>query len=744
VRVVPAYTVSDAVRSLRRPPYAWIAGTLLVILALLAGFATTVGVRQRADADRAARANLAATLDVAAEQTYSQQPDRAVLQALAAYRIDPDDPRPRDSVLEALYQDTRLGGILPASHGRPSALAVSAHTVAAGASDGSVSVYDVPDRRVTTVLRPDVGPIRVTTFAPDPRWLASGGDDGVVVRDLTTGRTAWRMPGVAVTGIAFAPDSHRIALTDNAGDMITHDLALGTTVTVPVAHQRLRAVAFLSATTLAVGGDDRAVDIYDLGPQPPRRLTSIGTDSAITSITPVVSTDAGKSFYFSEYNGLVHAYDPNTFKPAHDPVRAAIASQVIALVGGGLLVTTPGAVQNVSIDSDTGRFTKEDWSYSGGVAGGVVAATSDGRLVTTVSASGAILLWQRPVARPDVSRIVELTGAYPIPGTSMLLAAIGGDVFEGSALALVGRATGRLIDVVRPGGVFNGVFGSPLLYDAKDKIAVVYTRQGTAWLYRVEGRKLVTIGSLAVSGARPPITAIAFEAARDRLLVARGAMITAVQLRNLKHVTENLLYHHSGQVQTIQVSPNGEHLALGVTSGVTVFTLDSDGFVSGNGQQISTQLATQMTIPDDNTIITGDVDGSVEMYRLSSGFWVGTELGGNVGEVSSVVALDGLAFAIGRNHVAQVFELDDGRQVFAAKLPADFTLARFWPDNGQLRLSSFLVSGLNATLNVDPVAVANAACQLGNWGATRVTVRDVAPDAPTSVADRVLCPAANR
>ena len=135
---------------------------------------------------------------------------------------DPNNggPPPREGEL-AIWRNGRLVGGKPMNlHTYGNAVAVSrdGSTVAVATEDGRVLVVDAHTGQAERTIRPQAGPVSVTTvaFSPDGT-LASGSWAGIVnLWDPKTGRELGNPTLVAqapVSAIAFAPDGKRFATT---------------------------------------------------------------------------------------------------------------------------------------------------------------------------------------------------------------------------------------------------------------------------------------------------------------------------------------------------------------------------------------------------------------------------------------------------------------------------------------------------------------------------------------------------
>jgi WD40 repeat protein len=113
-------------------------------------------------------------------------------------------------------------------------------TVAAGAEDGRVKLWDVATGRAKDPLHWHTGAVRAVAFSPDGRFLASGEKGGLVVLcDAATGRRLHTFKAAPVENLAFSPDGQTLAAVGDAPDATAltlrlWDLATKREVALPV------------------------------------------------------------------------------------------------------------------------------------------------------------------------------------------------------------------------------------------------------------------------------------------------------------------------------------------------------------------------------------------------------------------------------------------------------------------------------------------------------------------------------
>jgi WD40 repeat protein len=87
--------------------------------------------------------------------------------------------------------------------------------------DGTVSLWSAGSSERVRILAHHRGKANAVAFSPDGRWLASIGDDGIIVLSSvsTAAQRSLSGSGSAIVGIAFSPDGRFLASGDNDGEV---------------------------------------------------------------------------------------------------------------------------------------------------------------------------------------------------------------------------------------------------------------------------------------------------------------------------------------------------------------------------------------------------------------------------------------------------------------------------------------------------------------------------------------------
>jgi len=489
-----------------------------------------------------------------------------------------------------------------------------------GAWDGTVKLWDVASREIITTLEGHGGAVWSASFSPDGATLAWGTYDGTVkLWDVASREIITTLQGHAdaVFSASFSPDGDTVASASWDGTVKLWDVATHTTIATLQGHaDAVFSVEFSpDGATLASGAWDSTVKLWDVATHTP-----IATLQGHTAVVRSVSFSPDGTTLASGSGNAIGLWDVATHTPiATLQGHAADAVTSVSFSPDGDTVASASRDSTVKLwDVATGEIiaTLEghaDWVYS-------VSFSPDGDTVASASRDATVKLWDVATHTP----IATLQG-HTDAVWSVSFSPDGTTLASGS-----GDGTVKLWDVATH--------------------TPIATLQGHA-----DGIRLVSFSP-------------------DGTTLASGSFDGTVRLWDVAtHTPIAILQGHADQVQSVSFSPDGTILA----------SASWDGTVKLWDVATHTPIATLQGHADGVQSVSFSLDGTT----LASGAYDGTILLWDVAEWTN----SGTAAAANK-----LIGLPDELQL-QQNAPNPFNsqtvLSYFLPKSGPVRLELFSVTG---------------------------------------------------
>ena len=578
-----------------------------------------------------------------------------------------------------------------------------------GGRDGALRFRNVATgAAIGSPLEGHVGSVRAVAFSPDGDRLASAGADGALRFWDVTSKTS---PGSHVVGgapplrgvstLAFSPDGVRLVLLDDEGALQFWDVNSRTPTQVFEHPERVKGFAFSpNGTSLASVGTDGTLRFWnsDTGTSISYSLDYLPSSERVEAVA--FNRETARFASLSE-DATLRFWDPKTGAPTGPPLRQLSEFIFAAFSPDGDVVGTvasDGSLRFWDVASGTAKDSQPDgragwWSYPGGYRLPAGAFSPDGTVFTSVGEGGSRWFWDVNSGAATKSTPELSLGASFVFGPDGTRAASvdGGvlhiwDVTAGTAVSFpLARHRGpiRRFAATREGA---------LLASAGD--------DGTVRLWDIDTG--TSRGEpLEDSAAAGPV---AFGGRHGTLLANAAGLDGQVRVWDVANWTERgTPLQHGDPVQALAFNPDGTLLASG-GFGDTVRVWDvANPTATANDREEPAASAGTLPHPDTVNVLafspdgqllaSGDGDGVVRLWRVTTDGGLHAAMEGHTGAVYALsFSSDGRFLASGDGDgTIRLWDVRRGRAFGTAMVghtEAVFALAFSSSDEVQLQLAS--------------------------------------------------------